>query len=39
LQEFTIRETIMKSRLGKFLALGDLGIGIRFEKVWDAFRR
>lgn len=38
MQEFAIRETIMKSRRGKFLTLGDLRIGIRFEKVWDAFR-
>ena len=38
LQEFAIRQTIMKSRLGKFLTLGDLRIGIRFEKVWDPFR-
>jgi hypothetical protein len=37
LQELAIREAIMKSRRGKFLTLGDLGIGIRFEKVWDAF--
>ena len=37
LQEIAIRETIVKSSRGKFLTLGDLRIGIRFEKVWDAF--